>query len=194
MARIDARPPKKAKLVRDSFTIPKAEYAVIGDLKERALGLGVSVKKSELLRAGLKLLQQLDDATLKAALAAVPALKTGRPASDAETSMSSEADSAASTEASPAPEAAAEPTLVKRRPARPRKTALGEAAAVSKPRRRARQAASASPEAAPVEATERPVRARRAARRTARAEAAASQAAAPANGVSAPESATTPQE
>lgn len=71
--------PKKPKLVRDSFTIPKAEYAAIETLKTRAIALGTSVKKSELLRAGLMLLQALNDAGFKNALAAVPALKTGRP-------------------------------------------------------------------------------------------------------------------
>ena len=71
---------KKPKLVRDSFTIPKAEYAAIDALKGRALKLGVSVKKSELLRAGLMLLQELSDARFKAAMASVPTIKTGRPA------------------------------------------------------------------------------------------------------------------
>ena len=71
---------KKPKLVRDSFTIPKAEFAAIDLLKTRAIGLGTSVKKSELLRAGLMLLTGLNDGALKAALAAVPTLKTGRPA------------------------------------------------------------------------------------------------------------------
>lgn len=71
---------KKPKLVRDSFTIPKAEYAAIEALKGRALTLGVAVKKSELLRAGLMLLQPLSDARFKAAIALVPTIKTGRPA------------------------------------------------------------------------------------------------------------------
>ena len=44
---------RKPKLVRDSFTIPKNEYAAIDALKARAIALGTSVKKSELLRAGL---------------------------------------------------------------------------------------------------------------------------------------------
>lgn len=74
---------KKPKLVRDSFTIPKAEFAAIDLLKTRAIGLGTSVKKSELLRAGLMLLTGLNDGALKAALAAVPTLKTGRPAAPA---------------------------------------------------------------------------------------------------------------
>ncbi len=73
--------PKKPKLVRDSFTIPKAEFAAIETLKTRAIALGTSVKKSELLRAGLMALQGLNDAAYKAALSAVPTLKTGRPTS-----------------------------------------------------------------------------------------------------------------
>jgi hypothetical protein len=72
--------PKKPKLVRDSFTIPKTEFAAIDTLKNRAIALGTSVKKSELLRAGLMVLQGLNDAAYKAALSAVPTLKTGRPA------------------------------------------------------------------------------------------------------------------
>lgn len=71
--------PKKPKLVRDSFTIPKTEFAAIETLKTRAIALGTSVKKSELLRAGLMALQGLSDAAYKAALGAVPTLKTGRP-------------------------------------------------------------------------------------------------------------------
>lgn len=70
---------KKPKLVRDSFTIPKAEYMVIDGLKERAALLTRPVKKSELLRAGVKLLAALPDDLFLAALEQVPALKTGRP-------------------------------------------------------------------------------------------------------------------
>lgn len=71
---------KKAKLVRDSFTIPKAEYVVIDDLKQRAARLARPVKKSELLRAGIKMLASLTDSAYLAALDQVPAIKTGRPA------------------------------------------------------------------------------------------------------------------
>lgn len=70
---------KKPKLVRDSFTIPKAEYSAIDALKQRAVKMGLSPKKSELLRAGLMLLASLDEAGLRKALSAVPAIKTGRP-------------------------------------------------------------------------------------------------------------------
>ncbi len=74
---------KKPKLVRDSFTIPKDEYAVIEVLKERATALAQPVKKSELLRAGLKLLAGLSDTALRNALVSVPSIKTGRPKADA---------------------------------------------------------------------------------------------------------------
>jgi hypothetical protein len=70
---------KKVKVVRDSFTIPKAEFAQIADMKKRAMALGVDIKKSELIRAGLQAIFALPDAGFKKALAAVPTLKTGRP-------------------------------------------------------------------------------------------------------------------
>ncbi len=70
---------KKPKLVRDSFTIPKDEYVVIDSLKLRAGKLGQAVKKSELLRAGVKALAAMTDIQFKAALSNVPTIKTGRP-------------------------------------------------------------------------------------------------------------------
>lgn len=70
---------KKPKLVRDSFTIPKDEYVVIDALKTRAGKLGQAIKKSELLRAGIKALAAMSDIQYKAALSNVPTIKTGRP-------------------------------------------------------------------------------------------------------------------
>ena len=69
----------KHKLVRDSFTIPKNEYALLAELKQRSLGMGHPAKKSELLRAGIAALQAMPDLALLSALKAVPALKLGRP-------------------------------------------------------------------------------------------------------------------
>lgn len=71
----DARP----VLVRDSFTMPEGEYAVLLEVKQACLRAGIEVKKSELLRIGVALLGQLDVATLQGVLAALPQLKTGRP-------------------------------------------------------------------------------------------------------------------
>jgi hypothetical protein len=70
---------KKMKLVRDSFTIPKPEYLILDNLKLRAADLKHPVKKSELLRAGIKALAAMTDINLLTALKAVPLLKTGRP-------------------------------------------------------------------------------------------------------------------
>jgi hypothetical protein len=74
-----AKPARKSKPVRDSFTFPEEDYALLGLLKKRALGSGCEIKKSELLRAGLQLLNGLDDAALLEALARVEKVKTGRP-------------------------------------------------------------------------------------------------------------------
>jgi outer membrane biosynthesis protein TonB len=71
---------KKPKIVRDSFTMPKAEFAVIDALKVRATQLKTAAKKTELLRAGIKALAAMSDSAFLAAIAAVPSLKTGRPA------------------------------------------------------------------------------------------------------------------
>ena len=73
---------RKPKLVRDSFTIPKVEYVVLETLKQRANTLSRSVKKSELLRAGIKALAVMHDTAFLTALELVPAIKTGRPASE----------------------------------------------------------------------------------------------------------------
>lgn len=77
-----AKEPKarKPKLVRDSFSMPKTEYAVLQALKDRAAKAGRPARKSELLRAGIQLLAALPDAGFLAAVQAVESLKTGRPA------------------------------------------------------------------------------------------------------------------
>ena len=75
-----AKPHKlKARLVRDSFTMPQADFDLIGQLKSRALVFQRPAKKSELLRAGLQALAALDDAALHTALDALVPLKAGRP-------------------------------------------------------------------------------------------------------------------
>lgn len=81
-AEAKAAKPKKPKLVRDSFTIPKTEYAALDTLKLRAAKLAHPVKKSELLRAGIMALGAMADAALLTALRAVPPIKTGRPKKD----------------------------------------------------------------------------------------------------------------
>ncbi|MES2718731.1 MAG: hypothetical protein V4795_23435 [Pseudomonadota bacterium] len=69
----------KEKLVRDSFTMPQADFALIQALKDRAMGFRHAAKKSELLRAGLHALAALPLPALQQLLAGLPALKSGRP-------------------------------------------------------------------------------------------------------------------
>jgi hypothetical protein len=71
---------KKVKLVRDSFTMPDTEYALIALLKKRCLDAGVSAKKSEILRAAVAGLAKLSDASVVAAIRRLEVIKTGRPA------------------------------------------------------------------------------------------------------------------
>ena len=71
--------PEKVKMERDSFTMPKDEYAQLTLLKARLIAMGQPAKKSELLRAGIKLLAAMSDNTLKTTLAKIPVIKTGRP-------------------------------------------------------------------------------------------------------------------
>lgn len=70
---------KKAKLVRDSFTMPETEYEVLGDVKKVCLAAGIEVKKSQLLRIGVLLLSKMDVASLRTQIAHLEPLKAGRP-------------------------------------------------------------------------------------------------------------------
>ena len=80
------KPAKLAKLrqkpVRDSFTMPEADFALIAMLKARALAERRETKKSELLRAGLHVLMALDTPALLATLGKLDQVKVGRPKKD----------------------------------------------------------------------------------------------------------------
>lgn len=79
-AEVKAKRIKKEKVVRDSFTMPKSDYDKIAALKQKCLAAGVSVKRSEILRAGLFLLESATPKRLLEAVSAVEQVKTGRPA------------------------------------------------------------------------------------------------------------------
>lgn len=74
------RKEKKLKVVRDSFTMPRGDYDKLAELKKRALKASVSVKKSELLRAGLHVLSRLTEEALLQEIGQLESVKTGRPA------------------------------------------------------------------------------------------------------------------
>ena len=69
----------KAKVIRDSFSFPEQDYLKISELKKACLAEGIHVKKSEILRAGLHLLTQLNLDELKKAVDQVEKVQTGRP-------------------------------------------------------------------------------------------------------------------
>lgn len=80
MPRSPAPPPAESPtLVRDSFTMPEADHALIKSLKHRLHGVPREAKKSELLRAGLHALAALPVAELVALLDQLTPVKTGRP-------------------------------------------------------------------------------------------------------------------
>ena len=74
-----AKQKPKPTVVRDSFTMPANDYSKISELKLTCQKVGVHVKKSELLRAGLHLLGKLSTAQLKKTISQIEHIKTGRP-------------------------------------------------------------------------------------------------------------------
>ncbi|KRA46220.1 hypothetical protein [Pseudoxanthomonas sp. Root630] len=70
---------KPARLVRDSFTMPADDFALVAVMKARALQAQRPAKKSELLRAGLHALSSLSPQALAKALDALAPVKAGRP-------------------------------------------------------------------------------------------------------------------
>jgi hypothetical protein len=72
-------PKQRQKPVRDSFTMPENDFALIATLKTRLLAVKRETKKSELLRAGLHVLAALNTAALAAALGRLDPVKVGRP-------------------------------------------------------------------------------------------------------------------
>lgn len=51
-------------MVRDTFKMPQGEYDLIAEIKQRCRALGVQVKKSDVLRAGLAAMRDLSDERL----------------------------------------------------------------------------------------------------------------------------------
>jgi hypothetical protein len=68
------------KVVRDSFTMPEDDYALIDKTQRRFMRLAIMLNKGEILRAGLHALEQLSNAELKELSVKVEKVKTGRPA------------------------------------------------------------------------------------------------------------------
>jgi len=72
-------PPQHDKVVRDGFSMPASDYGLISEHQAAMLGLRVSVSKSEVVRAGLHALKQLNGDELVALFDSLEKVKTGRP-------------------------------------------------------------------------------------------------------------------
>ena len=72
------KPPKKIPVIRDTFSFPEFDYALLSELQAALLKNGHNVSKSELVRAGLKTLAQMRPAQLIKTAKAVEKLKPGR--------------------------------------------------------------------------------------------------------------------
>jgi hypothetical protein len=69
----------KTKLIRDSFAIPEKEYAALVAVKKTCLKSGLEIKKTELIRIGIALVNDLTTAKIKTAQAKLTQISAGRP-------------------------------------------------------------------------------------------------------------------
>ena len=69
----------RSKVVRATFTLPPREHEGLELLQRRALAFGLAANRSQLVRAGLQLLREVDRSKLAAILADVKPVPTGRP-------------------------------------------------------------------------------------------------------------------
>ena len=74
------QPSSDSKVIRDSFTMPEDDYSLIAEIRNRCLKAGVTVSKSEAIRAGLNALNEMPDKELLAVIERLAKVKTGRPA------------------------------------------------------------------------------------------------------------------
>ena len=70
------------KVVRDAFTMPVKDHQLFAEIQKQCLDMGVIVSKSEIVRAGLNYLVNIDKDELRKIIDAVPKLKTGRPTTE----------------------------------------------------------------------------------------------------------------
>lgn len=69
----------KINVIRDTFTLPESDYNLINVCKTKLLENKISATKSEIIRAGLILLNKLTDEGLVSSYKLVNKIKIGRP-------------------------------------------------------------------------------------------------------------------
>jgi hypothetical protein len=67
------------KTIRDTFTLPEDDYAIIKHCRKRFLKQEVNVTKSEIIRIGLKVLEQMSDEEVGESYGLIRKIKIGRP-------------------------------------------------------------------------------------------------------------------
>jgi hypothetical protein len=75
-----APPTPRQKVIRDGFTMPAGDYALIDHVRAKSMQSGYAVTKSEVLRAGLHVLNRMSPVELEQVLETLEKVKPGRPA------------------------------------------------------------------------------------------------------------------
>lgn len=65
-------------VIRDTFSLPHDDYALIDELRQTAARQGVIATKSEMVRAGLRLLRSMEALDVSKAVLQLERLKPGR--------------------------------------------------------------------------------------------------------------------
>ena len=73
------RKPEHAKVVRDGFSMPAGDHALIAAIQKKAMGAGFHMSKSEVFRAALRVLSELSAEDLQRVYASLERVKPGRP-------------------------------------------------------------------------------------------------------------------
>jgi hypothetical protein len=68
----------REKVIRDGFSMPAHDYALIADLQAKSLQAGYAITKSEVLRAGLHALSRLSPSERHTIVTGLEKIKPGR--------------------------------------------------------------------------------------------------------------------
>lgn len=71
--------PPISTIIRDTFSLPPNDYALLEQLRTRAIGLGQVINKSEFVRAGLHALIDMPEQEFFQAIVKIEKIKLGRP-------------------------------------------------------------------------------------------------------------------
>lgn len=70
---------RQDKVIRDGFSMPASDYAIMFEIQSRLLNVGVPATKSGILRAALRALNHLSSDDIIQILTGLEPIKTGRP-------------------------------------------------------------------------------------------------------------------